>query len=36
MKFKVYDELFEKMPDACFGVVVGFGVVAIIHAYGII
>lgn len=26
MKFKVYDELFEKMPDACFGVVVGYGI----------
>ncbi len=26
MKFKVYDELFEKMPDACFGVVVGYDI----------
>ncbi|WP_432667024.1 phenylalanine--tRNA ligase beta subunit-related protein [Wukongibacter baidiensis] len=26
MKFKVYPELFEKMPDACFGVVVGYGI----------
>lgn len=26
MKFNVYDELFEKMPDACFGVVVGYGI----------
>lgn len=26
MKFKVYEELFEKMLDVCFGVVVGYGI----------
>lgn len=26
MKFKVYEELFEKIPDMCFGVVVGYGI----------
>ena len=24
MRFKVYDEVFEKLPDLCFGVVVGY------------
>lgn len=26
MKFKVYEELFERIPDACFGVVVGYDI----------
>lgn len=26
MKFKVYKEIFEKLPDACFGVVVGYDI----------